>query len=228
MRVISWNLLRRVGAAVEDIATLIERHKPDLLLMQEATSEVTTLPRLVGGYCRREPMDGRIYGLAAWSPAELAPHRVLPLPVSPMPGRLPPRLSQIMPLGGINFANVHLSHGQILNRWQLFHIARALDGPAAIVGDYNAVGPIKLPGFDDIGPRARTHLAGNIISCRLDRCMARGLRCRGARVLERGPSDHHPILLQLEIAARAVETPPARRTHGLVWSLGDIGHHALS
>jgi len=48
---------------------------------------------------------------------------------------------------------VHLSHGQFLNQWQLMHIANALDGPAAIVGDYNAVGPIKLAGFRDVGPR---------------------------------------------------------------------------
>jgi len=102
-------------------------------------------------------------------------------------------------LGDVAFANVHLSHGQFLNRWQLAHIANALDGPAAIVGDYNAVGPIKLAGFKDIGPRQPTHSPTNIISFRLDRCMARGLRCSYARVLARGPSDHHPIRLDLHV-----------------------------
>ena len=37
MKVISWNLLRLTGAAVEDVAALIAREKPDLMLMQEAT-----------------------------------------------------------------------------------------------------------------------------------------------------------------------------------------------
>jgi hypothetical protein len=106
-------------------------------------------------------------------------------------------------LGGVTFANVHLSHGQFLNRWQLFHIANAVDGPTAIVGDYNAVGPITLPGFEDIGPRQPTHSPTNVISLRLDRCMARGMGCSHAQVLARGPSDHHPIILNLHLLTAA-------------------------
>ena len=153
------------------------------------------LPALVGGYFFREPLEGRIYGLAVWSPHPLLRPYALRLPVSQVPGRVPPRVAQIVQLGDVTFANVHLSHGQFLNRWQLMHIANALDGPAAIVGDYNAVGPIKLAGFKDVGPRQSTHSPNDIISFRLDRCMARGLRCSYARVLARGSSDHHPILL---------------------------------
>jgi endonuclease/exonuclease/phosphatase (EEP) superfamily protein YafD len=102
---------------------------------------------------------------------------------------------------GINFANVHLSHGQFLNRWQLLHIASALEGPSAIIGDFNAVGPTMLPGFRDIGPRRRTHRASNIVNLRLDRCLAREIRLTGAQVLERGASDHHPIVLDLAMTA---------------------------
>ncbi|HUH82972.1 MAG TPA: endonuclease/exonuclease/phosphatase family protein, partial [Stellaceae bacterium] len=36
LKVISWNLLRVVGAPVEDVAALIKSERPDLLLMQEA------------------------------------------------------------------------------------------------------------------------------------------------------------------------------------------------
>ena len=199
MKIISWNLLRLTGAGVEDVAALIEQHRPDLLLLQEATEELAELPARVGGCFFREPLDGRIYGLAVWSPHPLARSYALPLPASQVPGRVPPRVAQIVWLGDVAFANVHLSHGQFLNRWQLLHIANALDGPAAIVGDYNAVGPIKLAGFKDIGPRQRTHSPNNIISLRLDRCMARGLHCSYARVLARGPSDHHPIRLDLHV-----------------------------
>jgi endonuclease/exonuclease/phosphatase family metal-dependent hydrolase len=199
LKVISWNILRLTGAGVEDVCALIERRRPDLLLLQEATEELAKLPALVGGYFFREPLDGRIYGLALWSPHPLPRPYALRLPVSQMPGRVPPRVAQIVQLGDVAFANVHLSHGQFLNRWQLLHIANALEGPAAIVGDYNAVGPIKLAGFKDIGPRQPTHSPNNIISFRLDRCMARSLCCSYARVLARGPSDHHPITLKLHV-----------------------------
>jgi len=199
LKIISWNLLRLTGAGVGDVAALIEQHHPDLLLLQEATEGLGELPEWVGGYFFREPLDGRIYGLAVWSPHPLRPPYALPLPVSQLPGRVPPRVAQIMQLGDVAFANVHLSHGQILNRWQLAHIANALDGPAAVIGDYNAIGPIKLAGFKDIGPRQPTHSPTNIVSLRLDRCMARGLRCTYARVLSRGPSDHHPIRLDLHV-----------------------------
>jgi endonuclease/exonuclease/phosphatase family metal-dependent hydrolase len=197
LKIISWNLLRLTGAGVEDVAALVERHHPDLLFLQEAIEEIADLPALVGGYFFREPLEGRVYGLAVWSPHPLLQPYALRLPVSQVPGRVPPRVAQIVHLGDVAFANVHLSHGQFLNRWQLAHIANALDGPAAIVGDYNAVGPIKLAGFKDVGPRQSTHSPNDIISFRLDRCMARGLRCSYARVLARGSSDHHPISLKL-------------------------------
>ncbi len=201
LRVISWNLLRLVGAGVADVAALIRQHRPDLLLMQEATADIAALTDHVGGHLLREPMAGRVYGLAAWSPHPLAPSRVLALPVSKMPGRVPPRLAQIVEFGGISFANVHLSHGQLLNRRQLLRIVQSLEGPSAIIGDYNAVGPIVLSGYRDVGPQQRTHQARNIIPFRLDRCMARGLHCAASIVLDRGPSDHHPIVLELAVHA---------------------------
>ncbi len=205
MKVISWNVLRLTGAAAEDVAALIHRHHPDLVLLQEATQDIAALPKLVGGTFYREPLEGRVYGLAMWSPHALPRPRALRLPVSQVPGRVPPRLAQIVSYGGIDFANVHLSHGQFLNRWQLFRIATALTGPAAIIGDYNAVGPISLPGFKDIGPRQPTHSPATIISFRLDRCMGRGLNCAHGRVLARGPSDHHPISLELQVVPALME-----------------------
>lgn len=215
LRIVSWNLLRLVGAGVEDVARLIRQHQPDLLVMQEATKELAELPALVGGHFYREPLHGRVYGLAVWSPQPFPRPKVLPLPVSTMPGRVPPRLAQIIRFGGATFANVHLSHGQFLNRWQLLHIARSLDGPAAIIGDYNAVGPIKLPGFKDLGPRQPTHSPTNVISFRLDRCMAHGLQCVTAQVLQRGPSDHHPIFLELRTNTDE-ETRKAANAHSFI------------
>jgi endonuclease/exonuclease/phosphatase family metal-dependent hydrolase len=216
LRVLSWNLLRRVGARAEDVAALIRTHKPDLVLLQEATEDLGQLPALVGGHFCRQPMERRIYGLAAWSAEPFAASVALRLPASVMPGRVPPRLAQLVKFRGIHFANVHLSHGQFLNRWQVLHIAEALEGPAAIIGDFNAVGAIPLPGFRDIGPRRRTHRAGNVVALRLDRCMGRLLACDAAQVLEKGASDHHPMLLDLKpgegVMAQGV-------VHGLLESL---------
>lgn len=211
MKIISWNLLRRTGAAVEDVATLIIRHRPDLLLMQEATKEMESLPHLVGGHIHRRRLPGRIHGLAAWTPGELLRPKTLLLPVSPLPGGLPPRVAQIVRLGGITFANVHLSHGQILNRLQLAHVVDAIDGPAAVIGDYNAVGPILLPGFRDVGPRRPTHHAHSVVPFRLDRCLVRGLSCTGTYALERGPSDHRPIMLELKVMETIAAAPRIRR-----------------
>ena len=106
-----------------------------------------------------------------------------------------------MQVGEITFANVHLSHGQLLNRRQLARIAAALRGkPSAIIGDYNIVGPVILPGFPDVGPRELTHFASNVVPFRLDRCLVHGLACRTADALAFGPSDHRPIRLELAFA----------------------------
>jgi endonuclease/exonuclease/phosphatase (EEP) superfamily protein YafD len=211
VKVVSWNLLRREGAAVEDIAALVRREQPDLLLMQEATAEMQGLPFLVGGHFHWHPLPGRIHGLAAWGPEPLPPPEALVLPVSRMPGRLPPRIAQILRLGAITVANVHLSHGQLLNRWQLLRLVRALEGPAAIIGDFNTVGPTVLPGFRDVGPREPTHRARNVLPFRLDRCLARGLYCLEARALDQGPSDHRPIALELVALPLAVVSFGTRR-----------------
>jgi hypothetical protein len=123
------------------------------------------------------------------------------------------------------FVNVHLSHGQLLNRSQLFRILRHVDGPAAIIGDFNAVGPTLLPGFADVGPRQATHVA-NLVRFRLDRCVVRGILCHRARVLRAGSSDHRPILLDLEVApdmpALDLDSLPPHRArmmqaHGLLY-----------
>lgn len=201
MKVISWNLLRLTGAEATDVANLVRREKPDVMLMQEATKDIEELPSLIGGHFHRLSWLGRIHGLGVWSPHHFGPPRALSLPASRLPGRLPRRRAQLIQVGDITFANVHLSHGQLLNRRQLARIAAALRGkPSAIIGDYNIVGPVLLPGFIDVGPREPTHLASNIVPFRLDRCLVHGLACRQADALDFGPSDHRPIRLELALA----------------------------
>src|SRR6478672_2471075 len=104
LRVISWNLLRRVGAGVEDVARLVKSQHPDLLLLQECTEDIISLPSLVGGHFFRHPMQSRIYGLAAWSPHSFLQSTEIRLPYSILPGRVPPRMAQIISFQGVTIA----------------------------------------------------------------------------------------------------------------------------
>ena len=213
MKVISWNLLRLTGAAAEDVANLVAHEKPDVLLMQEATEHMDVLPSLVDGHFHRQPWPGRIHGLAVWTRSRHVMPHALPLPASRLPGRLPRRRAQIIQVGDITFANVHLSHGQLLNRRQLSRVAASLRGkPSAIIGDYNAVGPILMPGFFDVGPLEPTHFASNVVPFRLDRCLVHGLRCSSAGTLAFGPSDHRPIVLDLHVSEAVAKRDPLRGT----------------
>ena len=197
MKLVSWNLLRLVGASLSEVVDLIEREQPDILLMQEATHDIDALPQRVGGGYARVPLPGRVHGLAVWMPGALPAHPV----VMPLPsGTMVHRVAQIIDLGAFTIANVHLSHGQLLNRRQLRRIAARLPHNAAVVGDYNLVGPVLLPGFRDIGPRRPTHRMSDVLPLRLDRCVVRGLHGEDAAVLPRGASDHRPITIRLSVA----------------------------
>jgi endonuclease/exonuclease/phosphatase (EEP) superfamily protein YafD len=199
-KLISWNLLRLTGASLEDVVRLIRRENPDLLLMQEVTREMDGLISRVGGQYQRNLMPGRVHGLAVWSPAPL-PKWPLVLPLQA--GAMFNRICQIVELDSITIANVHLSHGQILNRRQLRRIAKVLPHRAAVVGDYNLIGPTLLPGFRDVGPREPTHVVGDVVPLRIDRCLIRGVVCLEARALLREASDHRPIVVSLNIVAHS-------------------------
>jgi len=210
-KIVSWNLLRRTGAAVECLVALIERERPDLLLMQEATREIGALRERMGGVYAWAPLPGRIHGPAMWAPEpwESEPE-IVELPA----GVLIDRVCQVIDLGAFGVANVHLSHGQVLNRRQLRRIEQHLPARAAVLGDYNIVGPALLPGFRDVGPRRPTHAMVDVLPLRLDRCLVRGLVCHERSVLPRGLSDHRPIVVHLspaeDGAARAGRLIPNR------------------
>jgi endonuclease/exonuclease/phosphatase (EEP) superfamily protein YafD len=215
MKLISWNLLHREGAALSAVAKLIEQERPDALLMQEVIPAFEDLPQFVGGSCSRTPLPGRRHGLAIWTPERPArPPSIVALPA----GAVVKRICQIIDLGAFSAANVHLSHSQLLNRRQLRHIALHLPAHAAVLGDYNLVGPVLLPGFQDAGPRQSTHRMSDIVPLRLDRCLIRGLACLETRVLERAGSDHHPIMVRLEPA----EVVARRRLHPIIARYADL------
>ena len=187
----------RRGAAAADVAKLIEREKPDLFLLQEAVSGIDKLPGIVGGNFYTQVWKGKSYALGAWLRQGEVQTDALELPFSRIPGKFPPRQAQILKFPQFSIANVHLSHGQLLNRRQIRHIGNSIPGPMAIIGDFNAVGPIVLKGFKDVGPRRITHVAKKIMPFRLDRVLVRDLAWSGARTLKRGPSDHSPIVIEI-------------------------------
>ena len=220
-KIVSWNLLRRVGANVAGIAALIEREQPDLVLMQEATKDIEALQAKVGGHYAWAQMPGRIHGLAVWSPTPFAtPPKAIELPA----GTMFDRVSQVIDLGEFGVANVHLSHGQMLNRRQLRCIEQSLPDRAAVIGDYNLVGPTLLPGFRDVGPRLPTHAMARVVPLRLDRCLVRGLTCHGRSVLPRGASDHRPIIVHLAPTHETVlkDTAAPERIKGMAGVIGRL------
>jgi len=194
LKIISWNLLHGKGAGLEDVLALIALHQPDLLLLQEATAPIDALPERAGGAYHRVVLPGRLHGLAVWS--RLAFHTPA-LSLALQRGLIVRRVCQIIDLGPFTVANVHLSHGQMLNRRQLRRIAAILPERAAILGDCNMVGPPLLPGFQDVGERRATHRSARLVPLRLDRCFIRGLTCHSAVTLTRGKSDHRPLLVIL-------------------------------
>ena len=205
-KILSWNLLRLTGASCAEVAALVRRERPDLLLMQEATQAIDALPAEVGGHYHRSLLPGRIHGVAAWSPT---PFASAPEVLRLQPGAMFERVCLILDMGGFAVANVHLSHGQVLNRRQLRRIAERLPPRAAVLGDYNLLGPAMLPGFRDVGPREHTHRSLDLVPVRIDRCLVRGMACLGARALTRGGSDHRPIAVYLA-PAKLYRSPGVR------------------
>ncbi len=202
IKIVSWNLLRLTGATLDDVLRLARQEHPQLLLMQEATKPIDELPHKLGGTYHRVLQPGRIHGLACWSPLELPNPQVIPLPA----GAMFRRVAQIVDLGPFKVANVHLSHGQLLNRRQLRCVASALPAHAAVLGDYNLVGPTLLRGFRDVGPREPTHRAGDVVPLRIDRCLVRGLICSNVNALHRSNSDHRPIVVRIGTADMRLST----------------------
>jgi endonuclease/exonuclease/phosphatase family metal-dependent hydrolase len=199
LRILSWNVLRKVGAGPADVVELINRHRPNLVLLQEADRSMDQLPELVPGSYARDAFPGRIHGPAVWSPYPIARPRLTRLP-----GGHTRRHAQVVEFGGITIVNVHLGHGQLTCRRQLREAAKAIVGSGAVIGDFNMIGPAVLPGFSDIGPREPTHIATDLLPVRIDRCFARGMACHTARALHAGRSDHRPMLLDLAVADLAL------------------------
>jgi len=193
LRLLSWNLLRQVGADAVDVARLIARYDVDIALLQEACDRAEDLSALVGGSYHRSRFPGRVHGPAIWARSNLGQIREIPL----AHGAAIRRHALAAEIEGVSLACVHLSHGQLCNRRQARQAVDSLAGAAVIAGDFNMLGPLNLQGFEEVGPREPTHRARGVLPVRIDRCFVRGLIALDSRALDRGPSDHRPILIDL-------------------------------
>jgi len=192
----SWNLLRRDGATLREVLHVADTLRPDIFLMQEAMPEIDQLPKILGGHYTRIPLPGRPHGTACWSRYSFTrPPIACALPS----GIIVRRHAQLIDFGTFSLANLHLSHGQILNRRQLRRIAHFLRPTALMMGDFNLVGPTLVPGFHDVGPRATTHRMVDMLPIRIDRCLIRGMTRQRTQVLPNFSSDHHPICVRLTL-----------------------------
>ncbi|GBR38063.1 hypothetical protein AA101099_1014 [Neoasaia chiangmaiensis NBRC 101099] len=199
-KILSWNLLNKSGATLDEVIALAREQAPDILLMQEAKAEIDALPAALPGHYARIPLPGRVHGTACWSRFPFARPPVSCLLPS---GLVVRRTAQLIDFGSFSIANVHLSHGQILNRRQLRRIAEMLRPRALVMGDFNLVGPTLLPGFQDVGPRLPTHRMIDLLPIRIDRCLTRGMTPLSADVMPSFSSDHHPIVVTLRLGQSA-------------------------
>lgn len=229
MRIVSWNLLHGAGATAGDVEALVRERNPDLLLMQEATAAIDSLPVRLGGHYARVSLPGRRHGLACWSPHPFArAPSSLPLPSGTFVHRVCQLVHGRMPSGEEwSFANVHLSHGQVLNRRQLLVIAGHLPPRAGVLGDFNLVGPVMLPGFRDVGPRDFTHRMVDMVPLRIDRCLVRGFACVAAERLPRSRSDHHPIMVRLRPASGEHGARPKLRERASSWAMNVLSERRV-
>jgi endonuclease/exonuclease/phosphatase family metal-dependent hydrolase len=197
LKIVSWNILRLTGATPEDIAALVGREKPDILLLQEASEQVFGLTELIGGVVAVRVFAGGVDGLAVWSPTPLPPIEYLTLEHDPAQPHKRRRCAMILRFPTYTLANTHLAHNQGLTRRQFASVATASAPRAIIIGDFNVVGPLTRRGWTDCGPRAVTHMARGVLPFRLDRCMVRDWEPRSARALPKGRSDHKPIVVEV-------------------------------
>ncbi|QCE33710.1 endonuclease/exonuclease/phosphatase family protein [Acetobacteraceae bacterium] len=198
IRILSWNLLHKKGASVDDIYNVIERINPDVLTLQEARLNIEEIQNKLGGFFIRTALPGREHGLACWSKlSPISPPISCTLPAGIIVKRTALILKFESAIGPISIANVHLSHGQLLNRRQLRTIAPYLGNPGVIIGDFNLIGRINLKGFKEVGPHIPTHRMLNHFPLRLDRCLVKGLQSIQVGRLPKLGSDHHPIMIDL-------------------------------
>lgn len=225
--VMSFNIeghatLVRGNEHIEDVAETIRRHNPDIVGINEAHrgtwqarfgDHVAQLQKLTGmkaAYGRSYVFMGGAFGNAVLTKGEILSSQPHDLPGTGEPRTL---LASVIRINGgtIDFYVTHTSAWASLSEstraQQLQCIRkhmRASSHPYILTGDLNAPpesGEMKAflddPALLLAGdPNEATH---RVMNQRLDYVIAdSGWSVRSARVLDDGPSDHRPVLVELE------------------------------
>jgi endonuclease/exonuclease/phosphatase family metal-dependent hydrolase len=210
---------------LERIARVIAEVKPDVVGLQEvhrggwkarAEDQAAALGRLTGMAAAFGPsfeVRGNAFGNAVLTSGELLSTEVVPLPAPGEPRTLlTARIA--FPDRSLDEISFHVTHLAAWGRWgrparslqstALLERLRQSSGPFVLVGDLNAV-----PGAPELKPLMAgevLRMCGDALLCthrvmrqRIDYVFADpGWTPVAERVVQRGPSDHWPILVELQ------------------------------
>jgi endonuclease/exonuclease/phosphatase family metal-dependent hydrolase len=226
LRVLSYNIHGRAhrlsGRYLKWIARVIEQAEPDVVGLQEVhrggwiarhEDQAGTLAKLTGmdlRFGRSFGQDGEEFGNAVLTRGEIRASEVVPLP-GPGERRTMLHTRIAFPRAPeIDFFVTHLSAGfrssrpaRTVQAQGLLERLRQSSGPFVLVGDFNA--PPEAPELKTLMAAEIFRLCGEGLACthrilrqRIDWVLADpGWTTHESRVVQAGPSDHWPVLVEL-------------------------------
>jgi endonuclease/exonuclease/phosphatase family metal-dependent hydrolase len=217
---------RLSGRYLRWIARVIEQAEPDVVGLQEVhrggwiarhEDQAGTLAELTGmelRFGRSFGRDGEDFGNAVLTRGEIRASEVVPLP-GPGEPRTVLHTRIAFPQGGhapeIDFFVTHLAAGlrssrpaRTMQAQGLLERLRQSSGPFVLVGDFNA--PPQAPELKTLMAAEIFRLCGEEAVCthrilrqRIDWVLADpGWTTHASRVVQAGPSDHWPVLVELQ------------------------------
>lgn len=231
MKVISYNL--RKNRAVPELESLVSDHEADVLCLQEAES--LTLPAHLGQMSLVHATERNRLGLAVYVKSDqfqVRAARTFELKKSLHDRLLSPAHERLL---GVRLhdreaerdfvvASFHAAPLTALNSLRRHQIHAALDGlkalgpglPALMVGDYNYPvfkgrldSEMRDSGYELNLSDKRTYTRYRMFRGHFDFATSHGIDVDTVRTLDRGLSDHLPILVEAELRQHAEQLPAA-------------------
>lgn len=226
LRVLSYNIHGRAhlvsGRYLHWIAEVIKAEQPDVVGLQEVhrggwtarqEDQAKTLANLTGmehRFGRSFGPPGEEIGNAVLTRGEIRSAEVIPLPAPGVEPRTVLHSRIRLQDGEVDFYVTHLAHGfrssrpaRSLQAQGLLERLRQSRGPFVLVGDFNA--PPHAPELKTLMAAEIFRLCGKDMACthrilrqRIDWVVADpGWTTAESRVVQAGPSDHWPVLVEL-------------------------------
>ena len=227
LRVLSYNIHGRAHLFsrryLHWIAGVIEEAQPDVVGLQEVhrggwiaryEDQAKTIAKLAGmsfHFGRSYGRPGDEFGNAVLTRGEILDTEVVPLPAPGVEPRTVLHSRIRIGDGEVDFYVTHLAHGfrnsrpaRSLQAKGLLQRLRQSRGPFVLVGDFNA--PPHAPELKTLMAAEIFRLCGKDMACthrilrqRIDWVVADpGWTTKESRVVQAGPSDHWPVLVELQ------------------------------